>query len=233
MVHLNIKKPAYKRQNADKEHPAENCIQICAYLMLHSAQNRHRQIGTKQREEEPVYGKGFCIQDIIQNSWKALVYGSFIKSRQIQLCRKAPEQKRNQSTRYSLFQKFHRGIPLPIIQQVGAGQHEEHRNRPVKKSFQKAGGDPESPSRLCPEHKICMKNDHSEAGCHICSCHVEFFLICFRMTPPLQGHLASCRYSPESHRSLLLRQQRNIPSERCRGFFHKAGMPAGIWTDSE
>ena len=159
--------------------------------MLHSAQNRHRQIGTKQREEEPVYGKGFCIQDIIQNSWKAPVYGSFIKSRQIQLCRKAPEQKRNQSTRYSLFQKFHRGIPLPIIQQVGAGQHEEHRNRPVKKGFQKAGGDPESPSRLCPENKICMKNDHSEAGCYIRSCHVEFFLICFRMAPPLQEQLTS------------------------------------------
>ena len=193
--------------------------------------------------------KVFAFRISFQNSWKAPVYGSFIKSRQIQLCRKAPEQKRDQSTRYSLFQKFSCGIPLPIIQQVGVGQHEEHRNRPVKKGFQKAGGDPESPSRLCPENKICMKNDHSEAGCHIRSCHVEFFLICFRMTPPLQGHLTSetfhfrdsslqehlvfCRCLPESCRSLPRPQQCNTPSERCRNFFHKSGMPAGIWTDSE
>ena len=49
----------------------------------------------------------------------------------------------------------------------------------------------------------------------------------------LQGHLASCRYHPESRRSLSRPQQCNTPSERCRNFFHKSGMPDGILTDSE
>ena len=143
-------------------------------LLGDEAEHRNGQIGPKQGHKEPIHSPVSGVEDGVHHGvhrhfFKGIALQNQLKSQGHQ----APHQKGNDCL-FHPFDGIGSGVVVvPVVQQGGPGDHEEHRHRKVEHGFQRIGGEPHPFIGKAPEHPVGMENHHGHTGDHRHKCEKE------------------------------------------------------------